>query len=249
MPAHVLVVEDDDASRYLISYLLRAHQHEVSEASDGSVVIQLAREKSPALIVMDVHMPNVDGYLAVRALKADAELRTIPVLAITALAMVGDKEKVLAAGFDSYLSKPIEPADLIDRVDQLLRTRRDRRKVLVVDNMAASGASVRDALGDIDVDVDIDVAADVDTAFASARTVQPDLILCDLNLPSASGFDLLRQVRADALLHDVRFVLLTSSPIDDDDAERASEEGADALVERPLHADWLKQLVADHLGA
>jgi CheY-like chemotaxis protein len=124
VPAHVLVVEDDDASRYLISYLLRAHQHEVSEASDGSAVIQLAREKSPALIVMDVHMPNVDGYVAVRALKEDAELRTIPVLAITALAMVGDREKVLAAGFDSYLSKPIEPEALLERVESLLDSRR-----------------------------------------------------------------------------------------------------------------------------
>jgi CheY-like chemotaxis protein len=249
MPAHVLVVEDDDASRYLISYLLRAHKHEVSDAADGEIAVKLARERAPALIVMDVHMPNMDGYSAVRVLKADAELRTIPVLAITALAMVGDREKVLAAGFDSYLTKPIEPSDLIDRVEALLGARRGRRKVLVVDNLAANHSKVRSALGELDVDVDVNVAADVDTAFASARAVQPDLILCDLNLPSASGFDLLRQVRADATLHEVRFVLLTSSPADDDAIERATAEGADALVERPEQADWLQQLVAKHLEA
>jgi two-component system cell cycle response regulator len=248
MAAHVLVVEDDDASRYLISYLLRAHQHEVSEATDGAIAVELARERSPALIVMDVHMPNMDGYSAVRVLKADAELRAIPVLAITALAMVGDREKLLAAGFDSYLSKPIEPADLIDRVEALLGAPR-RRKVLVVDNLAANHSKLRSALGELDVNVDVDVAADVDTAFASARAAQPDLILCGLNLSSASGFDLLQQVRADAVLHEVRFVLLTSSPVDGDAIERATEEGADALVERAEQDDWLQQLISEHLEA
>lgn len=116
----VLVIEDNPANMELMVYLLEAFGFEALPAADGRQGLAAARGERPALIICDVHLPHLDGYGVVRALKDDPQLRAIPVVAVTALAMPGDREKLLEAGFDGYLSKPIDPEEFVRRLEEFL---------------------------------------------------------------------------------------------------------------------------------
>jgi CheY-like chemotaxis protein len=103
----VLLVEDVEDNRDLARMLLESAGHGVVEAHDGAQAIQAARKHLPALILMDLSLPDVDGWEAFRRIRADELTAHIPVVALTAHAMSGDRERVLAAGFDGYIAKPI----------------------------------------------------------------------------------------------------------------------------------------------
>ena len=118
--ATVLIIEDNSDNLELMAYLLDAFGHVPLSAGDGDSGIALARSARPDLIVCDVQLPGADGYAVARRLKLDDELRSIPLIAVTALAMVGDREKVLSGGFDGYLSKPIDPASFVAQLSQFL---------------------------------------------------------------------------------------------------------------------------------
>lgn len=107
--ARILIIEDNRANMELMSYLLTAFGHSALTAYDGECGVRMARELRPDLILCDVHLPRLDGIGVIGLLKADPLLRAIPVLVVTALAMVGDRERLLGAGFDGYIGKPIEP--------------------------------------------------------------------------------------------------------------------------------------------
>src|SRR6266851_9520105 len=114
--ARVLVVEDNPASLDLITYLLKAFGHTPLSARDGLEGIEIARREHPDLILCDIQLPGADGVEVCRQLKKDPALQDIPLVAVTAYAMVGDREKLLAEGFNGYLSKPINPQTFIDQV-------------------------------------------------------------------------------------------------------------------------------------
>lgn len=116
----ILVIEDNETNLELMVYLLRSFNHVVLTAGDGVQGLEIARREIPDLIICDVHLPEVDGFEVVRQLKASAKLRKIPLVAVTAMAMVGDREKVINAGFDYYVSKPIIPEDFIKDMDLFL---------------------------------------------------------------------------------------------------------------------------------
>ncbi len=121
MKGRVLVIEDNAANLDLMTYLLRAFGHSVLIARDGEEGIAVATETRPDLILCDVGLPGLDGYGVARHLKSDATLRTVPLVAVTASAMVGDRDKVLAAGFDGYISKPIAPESFVSEIETYLR--------------------------------------------------------------------------------------------------------------------------------
>jgi len=118
--ATILLVEDTPANTALVSKLLRAVGHEVLCADTAADGINLARERSPDLVLMDLGLPEVDGYEAVARLRADPDTSSLRVVAFTAHAMVGDREHALAGGFDGYLSKPIDFATFADTVADFL---------------------------------------------------------------------------------------------------------------------------------
>lgn len=118
--ARILVIEDNPDNLELMTYLLKAFGHEVFSAQDGAEGLELVRLGALDLIVCDVHLPKVDGYEVARQLKSDPRLQRIPLLAVTALAMVGDRDKVLTAGFDGYLAKPIDPQVFVPQVETFL---------------------------------------------------------------------------------------------------------------------------------
>jgi two-component system, cell cycle response regulator DivK len=111
----ILVVEDVDFNRDLLVQLLE-DQYEVIEALNGQEGIAYAQRERPDLILMDLSLPVMDGWEATRRLKADEQLRSIPVIALTAHAMVGDEQKALAAGCDDYLVKPLDEEVLMARI-------------------------------------------------------------------------------------------------------------------------------------
>ena len=121
MASRILIIEDNATNMELMVYLLRAFGHEPLLASDGDAGIKLAKKELPALIVCDVHLPKLDGYGVVALLKADPALSAIPVIAVTALAMVGDREKLLTSGFDGYIEKPIEPEIFVSQIEAFVR--------------------------------------------------------------------------------------------------------------------------------
>ena len=116
--ALILIVEDNPRNLKLIRDILQFRGYTTLEAETGEAGVMLARERQPALILMDVQLPGMDGRAATKALKADPSTQQIPVIAMTAFAMKGDKESLLADGFDGYMSKPInikEVPQLIER--------------------------------------------------------------------------------------------------------------------------------------
>src|SRR5688572_23482007 len=120
MPARILIIEDDPASRELAKYLLDAAGYITLGASDGGTGARLAIEDNPDLVLCDLHLPVMDGVDIVRQVKSDPRWRRVPVIALTASSMVGDREKTLAAGFDDYLSKPITPETFVQEIEAFL---------------------------------------------------------------------------------------------------------------------------------
>jgi CheY-like chemotaxis protein len=120
MAAQILIIEDDPANLELMRVLLHASGQTILIASDGLMGIELARRANPDLIVCDIQMPGLDGYEVAKRLKSDPVLRAVPLVAVTAYAMVGDRDVALAAGFDGYLAKPIVPKTFATQVEAFL---------------------------------------------------------------------------------------------------------------------------------
>jgi CheY-like chemotaxis protein len=124
--ARVLVVEDQAENLDLMVYLLTAFGHQILVARDGREGLTVAAQDHPDLVVMDLQMPVLDGYAAAAQLKADPLLASIPVVAVTAFAMVGDRERIMAGGFDGYLTKPINPQTFVSEIERYLSRDADR---------------------------------------------------------------------------------------------------------------------------
>ena len=120
MPARILIVEDNPTNLSLMAYLLNAFGHEVMTAVDGLDALEKFRPRPPDLVLMDVQMPRMDGYATARKLKDDPSFPAVPLVAVTAFAMVGDRDRVLRAGFDGYVSKPIDPETFVTDIDDFL---------------------------------------------------------------------------------------------------------------------------------
>ncbi|PYM96768.1 MAG: response regulator [Candidatus Rokuibacteriota bacterium] len=119
----ILIVEDNDKNLKLVRDVLRHQGYQTIEAGTGEDGVRLAKERGPALVLMDIQLPGIDGITALGQLRADPATRAIPVLAVTASAMTHDRTKIMAAGFDGYQTKPIRVRDFIEAVRATL----DRR--------------------------------------------------------------------------------------------------------------------------
>jgi two-component system cell cycle response regulator DivK len=118
--ATILVIEDNAANMTLATFLLQSVGHTVLAARDAEVGLTLARSQAPTLVLMDIQLPGMDGLEATKLLKRDDVTRAIPVIALTALAMKGDEERIRAAGCDGYIAKPLDYKDFLKTVaDQL----------------------------------------------------------------------------------------------------------------------------------
>ena len=117
----VLVVEDDQDNREMVLKVLKYNGYGVIEAVDGQEAIEKAKTENPDLILLDLYIPKMDGYEVTRTLKGDQDLKHIPIIALTAHAMKGNREEALAAGCDGYIAKPINVRELPQQIEQFLR--------------------------------------------------------------------------------------------------------------------------------
>ena len=114
----ILIVEDNEKSRRLVRDILQFKGYRTIETENGLEVLPLAREHQPQLVLMDIQLPGIDGITALGQLRADAATRHIPVIAVTASVMTQDREKILAAGFNSFQSKPINVMEFLEAVSR-----------------------------------------------------------------------------------------------------------------------------------
>jgi CheY-like chemotaxis protein len=139
---NVLVAEDNPVNRELLRELLEGRGYNVIEAPDGQEALRMIEETHPDILLLDIGMPILDGFAVVRRIRENPSFATLMVLAVTAFAMQGDRENVLNAGFDGYLSKPINARDLANELERLLRKREDQ-------NAAPNQSPMGDASGKI----------------------------------------------------------------------------------------------------
>ncbi len=116
MSPTILLIEDNEQNRYLATFLLERQGYTVVPATDGRKGIEAARALLPQLILLDIQLPAMDGYAVAEALRALEPLRQTPIIAVTSYAMVGDREKALAAGCNGYLEKPIDPETFVAEI-------------------------------------------------------------------------------------------------------------------------------------
>jgi len=266
MGARILLIEDTRANLDLMTYLLEAFGHRVQTARDGDVGLECARRDPPDLIICDIHLPKVDGYEVARQLQADPVLRHIPLVAVTALAMVGDREKILAAGFEGYIAKPIEPEHFVAEMEVFLdralhsaprpapapstenpvgTAPKTHAVLLVVDDSEIERQLLHSVFEPSGYEVCL--ASNLGEALQAARVLHPDLIVCDVVMPGGSGFDLLAAVQADPELRDVAVVLITSVALTSADQKRAVAAGALRFIARPMEPEALLAVIEECL--
>lgn len=255
--ARALVVDDNAINLTLVSYLLQAHGVHVVAASDGLQALTLVREAQFDAVLCDIQMPVMDGLEFARRVRQDPGLRDLPLVALTALAMVGDKERILAAGFDAYLTKPLMPAtflaDLAAALPHLVPTTPPEQApltqsspatlavagptVLVLDDTPSNLALKRSLLEPKGYRVL--TASDPAGAWRLAQAQRPDLIISDVGMREGSGFDFIAQVKADPDLRSVPFIFLSATHWDQASSARALALGALAYLRRPLPPEEL----------
>lgn len=255
MSARILIIEDNPANMELMVYLLKAFGHAPLFAHDGMEGIEAARRDLPDLIICDVNLPKMDGYGVVRNLKSHPALRAIPVIAVTALAMVGDREKLLDAGFDGYIGKPIEPETFVGQVEKFMRddlrslrepvaataavataltvgtTTRDC--ILVVDDSSINRDLIRNILEPFGYRLSLAVNARQGRERATQEEI--DLILCDLHMPGEDGIDFIRSIKAEPRLVTIPFLFISAGFEEGDLNHRLGLQlGASGFLHRPI---------------
>jgi two-component system cell cycle response regulator len=256
LPAHILIIEDNPANLELMRYLLEAFKYRVSAASGGGA-IEAARLQRPNLILCDIQLPGIDGYGVLRRLREHRDLARIPVVAVTALAMVGDRDKVLAAGFNGYMSKPIDPEAFVPQVEAFLppglRNATAAKATQTSPGMAPLASAARTILVVDNLQVNLDLATsifegsgyrvvattDPRQAVPLARRFPPDLILSDVCMPAASGYDLIARIKADPQLKAIPFVFITSTVTNENDRRKGLALGAVKFLFRPIDSQEL----------
>lgn len=119
MTRRILLIEDNEQNRYLATFLLERHGYRVETAADGRAGVAAATSAPPDLILLDIQLPGMDGHAVARTLRGVAALARVPIIAVTSYAMVGDREKVLAAGCDGYIEKPIDPDSFVSTIEAI----------------------------------------------------------------------------------------------------------------------------------
>ena len=248
--ARILIAEDSPDIRALIQMLLEAEGHEVRAVTDGRAAVDLVRAAKPDLVLMDLSLPLLSGWEATREIRADPDCNAIPILAVTAHAMHGDRERALAAGCDGFIPKPINEETFAPRVLSFLDVRRDRvgaapggaararsapGRVLVVDDQPEVAELIRT---DLAADGH-DVAVSTTLAAAAARIENDepyDLAVIDVMLGAESGYDLAEWISATSSEY-VPILLVTAGTID---RERGFTAGGDDFIGKPIETHELR---------
>lgn len=267
MSARILLIEDNPANSELMRYLLKAHGYETVAAWSGEAGLELVSEQQFDIVLCDIQLPGIDGMTVARRLKSLEIGKRLPVLAVTALAMVGDRDRILSAGFDGYLSKPLDPRTFVAKIEAHIPARlreaprtpdaspsttalgqeqEPEATVLLVDDEPTNLQVLRGTLEPFGYRVL--EAKNSQEAWACVRRERPDLILSDLHLGGEEPFGLLEEIKNDEELRTIPFVLLSSTSEKQSLAERARAMGATTFLFRPIDPGTLLSEIRTALG-
>jgi len=231
----ILVVEDNETSMKLFRDVLQAKGYSTLEATTGEDAVELARTLDPALVLMDVQLPGIDGTEALAQLRGDERTSAIPVVALTAQAMRGDRERFLDGGFDGYLSKPVDVVELIRVVESTAIASDRPAKILVVDDVPENVRLLEAVL--VPRGYEVVTATDGLAALDLVETEEPDLILLDVMMPGLDGYAVCRHLRANDATAVLPVIMVTSSF--GQEKRKAIEAGADDFIPKPFNHDEL----------
>lgn len=253
----LLVVDDNAINLSLIDYLLCSAGYSVRTAENGKAALDLlAGGLQVEAVLCDIQMPEMDGIELARRLRRDEALAGIPLIAVSALAMVGDRDRIMEAGFDGYLSKPIEPSSFVESLTHMLPGLRpansapERAQLPPMSAPATAGVTIL-ALDDVPANLELKrhllvplgyrvlTAESVAEALRLVRAEHPDLIISDVGMREGSGFDFIEAVKADESLRRIPFLFLSATHWDEGSRARAIQLGAECYLKRPIDADLL----------
>jgi two-component system cell cycle response regulator len=230
--ARVLIIEDNAANMELMTYLLHAFGYMVLQARDGQEGLDAAARERPDLIICDLQLPVLSGYDVAQRIKADPALRGIPLLAVTAFAMVDDRRKTLAVGFDGYFSKPIAPETFVQQIQGFLPKRKAGATILVTDDEPVNlelASSLLSGSG-----YRVVTAPSMAEALRIARETLPALILSDVCMADGTGYDFLEALKKDERLASIPFIFLTTTMSSESERRKGLALGANRFLFRPI---------------
>ena len=241
--ARILVVEDNRSSLEFMVYLLRAFGHDASGCGVSIEGLDLARSEPFDLIVSDVLMPGIDGFEFVRRIREYAHAKATPLVAVTALAMKGDREKTLESGFDGYIAKPIDPETFVTEIETFLAAKPSQAPapaeptILAVDDVQVNLDVLAGTL--VPSGYRVITARNVADAIALLERERPAAILCDVHMPDGNGFELIEYLKRHAELSNIPFVFVSSTAWQTRDRRRAMAAGAAKFILRPIDPEEL----------
>jgi len=244
----VLVVEDNPLNMKLVKNILQLGNYRVLEAANAESGLDHIRKQVPDLVLMDIQLPGMDGFTATRIIKEELGLKELPVIALTAYAMQGDEQKVIAAGCDGYISKPLDTRTFLETIGRYTGILSDenqtgsgnvtthRNRILIVDDVPAN---VKLLAAKLPSDIyEIVKAYSGQEAIEKVNTVFPDLILLDIMMPVMDGYEVIRQLKHNPLTRNIPIILVTA--LDSiEDKSRGLETGADEFLTKPVNTPEL----------
>jgi diguanylate cyclase (GGDEF)-like protein/PAS domain S-box-containing protein len=263
--ARILIIEDNSTNMELMVYLLTAFGYTPLVAVDGISGVQSARQNKPDLIICDIHLPKLDGYGVVAALKKDPDTSQIPVLAVTALAMVGDRERLLAAGFNGYIGKPIEPDTFVAQLEAFLpqsaitaattpappapsesAPEARRATILIVDDHVLNREFLITLLGYGGHRL-IEAPGGAE-ALKLVRKERPDLVISDILMPNMDGYEFVTRLHADPETANVPVIFYTATYREREAIQMAESCGVRWVLPKPSDPDVILRTVHEALG-
>jgi diguanylate cyclase (GGDEF)-like protein/PAS domain S-box-containing protein len=236
----------------LMVYLLRAFGYTPLTATDGEAGVLAARRELPDLIICDVHLPKLDGYGVVAALKGDPLIRHIPALAVTALAMVGDRERLLQAGFDGYIGKPIEPDTFVTQIESFLpgtvssQAKNDIATILIVDDHVLNREFLMTLLGY--GGHRLLEAANGAEGLKMVLNERPDLVISDILMPNMDGYEFVTRMHGNPETADVPVIFYTATYREREAMAVAQSCGVRWVLPKPSDPDVILRTVHEALG-
>ncbi len=258
----ILVIEDNKDNLQLMVYLLSKNGYTVATAMDGQQGIECAKKENPDLILCDIQMPVLDGFQVLKTLQKDERLKKIPIIAVTAYAMVGDREKILGAGFHAYIPKPIDPDFFVREIEQQLpKTLRSEHTIkneptlptsekkknltkgraLVVDDNLENRELSKNLLETAGFKVK--TASNIQKGFEILQSKKISLILSDFHMPDMTGLDFLKLVRKNPEYQDIPFIIISATDPSKQQITEMDQLNSKGFIHRPIDpADFLKAI-------
>lgn len=250
MPKKILVIEDNEQNRILMRQILKSRGYEVLEAVDGAAGLEMAKKHMPDLILLDLQMPVMGGFAVIRELRETPELSKLKVIAVTSFAMKGDREKALEAGFDDYVTKPIDTRQFVELVKNFLPGENNANTlkkpvILCVDDKPENLKLLENILAPRGYEVVS--AASGEEALRKIKTLTIDLVLLDLMMPEMDGLQVSRKIKGNKKYRKIPIVMLTAYTGVETYIKTLSDE-VFAYLQKPFETEELIGIVRAALG-